>query len=222
MSESPFDPASVDELPSQLPVFPLSGATVLPGTQLPLNIFEPRYVRMVLDALAGSRLIGMIQPQADGADAGTPELYKIGCAARIVSFSEAGDGRLLITLRGVCRYRIEQELPIHRGYRRVVPAWAEFAADLQAAARLEFAIGDLKSALQDYLRVQDVRVDWDGLEQVPTAKAVDFLAMNLPFAPNEKQALLEARDGASRWQALLAITRMASSSSQREPGATRH
>lgn len=222
MSEGPFEPASVDELPTQLPVFPLPGATLLPGTQLPLNIFEPRYVNMVLDALGGARMIGMVQPEAGVLESDNPVLYGVGCAGRIVSFAESGDGRLLITLRGVCRYRTAEELPLLRGYRRFVPGWADFAADLEPAIHLEHTTDELKAALDDYLRVKEVRVDWDGLSQVPAHSAVDFLAMNLPFAPNEKQALLEASKGVARWQALLAIIGMTSSPSQHPSGETRH
>jgi Lon protease-like protein len=222
MRKHPFDPKLVTELPAQLPVFPLPGATLLPGTQLPLNIFEPRYLNMVLDALGGERMIGMVQPQEPQSDPNTPALYDIGCAGRIVSFAETGDGRLLITLRGVCRYRLGEELRLERGYRRVVPAWTEFATDLQPGRTLDRAIGDLRSALQDYLRDKDVRVDWDGLQQQPVARIIDILAINLPFTPHEKQALLEADEGDARWQVLLAITQMVSSSHQHEPGTTRH
>ena len=109
-----------------------------------------------------------------------------------------------------------------RGYRQIVPDWTEFAADLEPAVQLEHTIDELKAALHDYLRLKEVRVDWDGLSQVPAHSAVDFLAMNLPFAPNEKQALLEASKGAARWQALLAITGMTSSPSQHPSGETRH
>jgi Lon protease-like protein len=222
MSQGPFEPASADDLPTQLPVFPLPGATLLPGTQLPLNIFEPRYVNMVLDALGGPRMIGMIQPQAGVLDAENPALYGIGCAGRIVSFAESADGRLLITLRGVCRYKTTDELPLLRGYRRCVADWGDFAADLQPATPLEHTVDELKAALGDYLRVKEVRVDWDGLSQVPTHSAVDFLSMNLPFAPNEKQALLEANNCTDRWQALLSITGMTSASPQHPFGETRH
>lgn len=220
MSQRSFEPESVDELPAQLAVFPLPGATLLPGTQLPLNIFEPRYLNMVLDALGGVRMIGMVQPLT--ARPGSHDLYGVGCAGRIVSFSEASDGRLLITLRGVCRYRLGEELSLRRGYRQVVPVWTEFAADLQTGPPLEHTIAQLRGALHDYLRVKDVRVDWDGLGQVATAKAVDFLAMNLPFTAAEKQALIEANNAASRWQALLAIAQMASTSVRQDSGAIRH
>lgn len=236
MSEHHFDPESVDELPKQLPLFPLPGATLLPGTQLPLNIFEPRYLNMVSDALAGARMIGMVQPQevqsgsvqTDPSMAqpepsvAQPELYGVGCAGRIVSFAESADGRYLITLRGVCRYRIETELDVQRGYRRAQAGWAEFSSDFQRGANVEISIDDVRDTLQGYLRERELRVDWDGLAQVPTATGVDFLAMNLPFAVHEKQALLEAEDSEARWQVMLAIAHMGSSPSQHDSGETRH
>ena len=236
MSEHHFDPESVDQLPQQLPVFPLPGATLLPGTQLPLNIFEPRYLNMVSDALAGARMIGMVQPQevpsaAASTDLGLaqpepslaqPELYGVGCAGRIVSFAESADGRYLITLRGVCRYRIEAELDVQRGYRRVQAGWAEFTSDFERAAIAKLSIDDVRDTLQGYLRERELRVDWDGLAQVPTATGLDFLAMNLPFAVHEKQALLEAVDSEARWQVMLAIAHMGTSSSPNDSGETRH
>jgi Lon protease-like protein len=208
----------VNDLPAQLAVFPLPGASLLPGTQLQLNIFEPRYLNMVFDALAGSRMVGMVQPSERDPDTDPPELHRIGCAGRIVSFSETGDGRLLISLRGVCRYRLGEELALQRGFRRVVPQWFEFIADLQPGAAITQSNAEVKSSLQDYLGLKGIRVDWDGLEKTTAARAIDFLAMNLPFSADEKQALLEVSDVSARWHALLAIVQM--SKQQADP--TRH
>ena len=222
MSELPFDPKSVGDLPEQLPIFPLPGATLLPGTQLPLNIFEPRYLNMVLDSLSGARMIGMVQPQLPESEQHMSAFYGIGCAGRIVSFAETGDGRLLITLRGICRFRLGEDLLLERGYRRVLPDWADFATDLQPDLALDVTIADLRSALQDFLGDTDVRVDWDGLKQLPAARAIDFLAMNLPFAPHEKQALLEADNADARSQVLRPIAQMNPSTYQHDSDATRH
>ncbi|MFT5173162.1 MAG: Lon protease-like protein [Gammaproteobacteria bacterium] len=223
MSENPFDPESVDELPARLRVFPLPSATLLPGIELPLNIFEPRYLNMTLDALSDSRMIGMVQPQVVQEQAHTPVLYDVGCAGRITSFAETADGRLMITLRGLCRFRLGEELDLQRGYRSVVPSWLEFANDLDPVSPLETTIGELQGGLQEYLRAREVRVDWAGLGQISPAQAIDFLAMNLPFSAEEKQALVEAKDSAARWQVLLSIARMLSpSSALPPPGATRH
>jgi Lon protease-like protein len=222
MSANAFDPESLDEMPAQLRMFPLPGATLLPGTELPLNVFEPRYLNMTLDALTDSRMIGMVQPQALQSNADSPALYDIGCAGRITSFAEIGDGRLRITLRGVCRYRLGEELSVHGGYRRVVPSWLEFVADLSPREQIETTIDELQGGLKDYLRARALRVDWTGLARTSPATAVDFLAMNLPFAAEENQALVEATDSAARWQILLSIAQMMSPSSPQEPGATRH
>src|SRR5205085_10260131 len=119
-------------LPDILPIFPLTGVLLLPRGRLPLNIFEPRYLAMTRGALAGDRLIGMVQPRDPTASGGNPRVYPTGCAGRITSFSETEDGRFLITLTGTCRFRIREELPLLEGYRRVVPEWSEFARDLES------------------------------------------------------------------------------------------
>jgi hypothetical protein len=118
-------------LPAILPIFPLTGVLLLPRGRLPLNIFEPRYLAMTRDALAGERLIGMVQPSNPAGSASNPPVYPTGCAGRITSFAETEDGRFLITLTGTSRFRIREELPLLEGYRRVVPEWREFARDLE-------------------------------------------------------------------------------------------
>ena len=167
-------------------------------------------------------MIGMVQPQVVQAHAHASALYDIGCAGRITSFAESADGRLFITLRGVCRFRLGEELDLQRGYRSVVPSWLEFATDLDPASPLESTIGEIQGGLQDYLRAREVRVDWTGLGQISPAQAIDFLAMNLPFSVAEKQALVEAKDTSTRWQVLLSIAGMLPPSSVLPPGATRH
>ena len=207
MSKSPFDPRSLADLPEILPIFPLTGATLLPGTQLPLNIFEPRYLNMVLDALKGARMIGMVQPCA-GAGEPVP-VYRVGCAGRIVAFNETPDGRLLISLQGVCRFEVGEELPLERGYRRVRAGWEPFAGDLAPADGGARKPDEIRERLEAYLDRNGIRVDWESLERMPGGRMVDFLSMHLPLTPEEKQALLEASDPDVRAEALFTITDMA-------------
>src|SRR5690606_28560301 len=132
MSRLPFDP-TFEELPSSLPIFPLPGVLLLPGGRLPLNIFEPRYLAMVEDALLGARLIGMVQPrEEEGGDVGSASFYRTGCAGRITAFQETDDRRCVVTLSGLIRFDILQELPTVRGYRQVQPDWEPYRADLEA------------------------------------------------------------------------------------------
>jgi len=221
MRDNPFDPTSLDELPEAIAIFPLSRATLLPGTQLPLNIFEPRYLNMVLDALAGARLIGMVQPDPRHAGGEPVATYPVGCAGRIVAFNETGDGRLLISLQGVCRFRIVEELAVVRGYRRVRPSFAPFAADLRVEEGFELDRAALRESMGRYLDGNGIRVDWEALEKMSDARMVDFLAMHLPLSPEEKQALVEAPDAAARARSLMAVTRMAAVADS-GAGATRH
>ncbi len=221
MSDNPFDPRTPGELPEILAIFPLPGATLLPGTQLPLNIFEPRYLNMVLDALGSGRMIGMVQPDPRRAGGEPVATYPVGCAGRIVAFNETGDGRILISLQGVCRFRLGEELPLQRGYRRVRPAWAPFAADLQACEDVSLDRDAFRAALTGYLDAHGIRVDWDALEKMADARMVDFLSMHLPLAPEEKQLLLEAPDAVRRARDLMAVTEMAARQGAGE-GGTRH
>lgn len=209
MSHNPFEPASVEALPEVLAIFPLAGATLLPRTQLPLNIFEPRYLNMVLDALGAGRMIGMVQPAAATSPAEPVPTYAVGCAGRIVAFNETGDGRLLISLHGVCRFRLGEELALHRGYRRVRPLWMPFAADLAPDGGFALDRTAFRDALDGYLDGNGIRVDWDALAKMSDDHMVDFLAMHLPLTPEEKQLLLEAPDTAARARDLMAVTRMA-------------
>jgi uncharacterized protein len=195
------------DCPDTLRVFPLSGALLLPRGQMPLNIFEPRYVAMVDDALRTDRLIGMIQPDPDEDDPIVPRLYRVGCAGRITQLAETGDGRYLITLTGVARFRVEDELAVDTPYRQCHVAFDAYAADFHARAG-EDAVdrpGVLK-ALRDFVDANDLKVDWRGIEQAPNEALVNALCMMSPFGPREKQALLEAPDLKSRAEALIAIT----------------
>ncbi len=218
---NPFDPKSLDELPDILPVFPLLGATLLPRTLLPLNIFEPRYLNMILDAFAQDRLIGMLQPDEGKAGHDPVVTFAVGCVGRITVFNEIDDGRLLIHLHGVCRFRIKKEMALHHGYRTMAVDWSEYAADLNPDPDFVLPSGNFKQTLEHYLKVNGIRIDWHALEEKPAPYIVDFLAMNLPFSGEEKQALLEARDTTQRCQTLEAIMRMAVVADV-DSGTTRH
>jgi uncharacterized protein len=212
MSDAPASGES-GALPLVLPIFPLTGVLLLPRGRLPLNIFEPRYLAMTRDALGGERLIGMVQPNEPGAVPGAegraPAVYPIGCAGRITSFSETDDGRYLITLTGVSRFRIEAELPLLSGYRRVVPEWGPFAADRAAAGSSTFDRERLMRGLQDFFARRQLSADWDAIKGAPSEHLVTSIAMLCPFEPSEKQALLEAANLADRASLLIAIIEMA-------------
>src|SRR5438132_9652606 len=143
-------------LPTILPIFPLPGVLLLPRGRLPLNIFEPRYLAMTRDALAGERLIGMVQPSDPGASGSNPTVYPTGCAGRITSFSETEDGRFLITLTGTCRFRIREELPLLEGYRRIVPEWGEFVRDLESELEPGFDRERLMRSLRAYFQQHQI------------------------------------------------------------------
>ena len=197
-------------LPSTIPIFPLEGALLLPGGRMPLNIFEPRYLQMVDEAIAGSRLIGVIQPSLDGAlrDDGEPELCNVGCAGRIIAFSETGDGRYLISLQGVCRFRIAHELTVKTPFRQ--GKLAPFLADLdEDQAANEIDRPSLLKAFRAYLQANDLEADWESVSRAENAMLVNALSMMAPYGPAEKQALLEAADLRTRAETLIAITEMA-------------
>jgi uncharacterized protein len=198
------------DLPSTIPIFPLEGALLLPGGRMPLNIFEPRYLQMVDEAIAGSRLIGVIQPSLDGAlrDDGEPELCNVGCAGRIIAFSESGDGRYLISLQGVCRFRIAHELTVKTPFRQCKPA--PFLTDLdEDEAGNEIDRPSLLKAFRAYLQANDLEADWESVSRAENAMLVNALSMMAPYGPAEKQALLEAADLRTRAETLIAITEMA-------------
>ena len=186
---NPFTP-NIEDLPSVIPLFPLSGAVVLPHGQLPLNIFEPRYLSMVFDALAGSRLVGMVQP-LHGEEGDCPDLHRTGCAGRIVSFSETRDGRILLVLSGVSRFDVEDELELYRGYRRAKISWSRFTHDLDDE-EIEIDRDRLLSLAKTYLESRQLAIEWDSLDGLELQELVDTLASSLPFSSREKQGLVEA------------------------------
>ena len=200
---------SLDTLPQEFPVFPLPGALLLPGGRLPLNIFEPRYLALVEDALAAGRLFGMVQPDRRlGEGDNGPGLYRTGCLGRISAFSETEDGRYLITVAGLIRYSIVEEVAPARGYRRVRAAFSGFAADLAGLdedAALPYQRADLLAALRRYFTNEGVDANWEAIDTLPDAELIVSLCMACPFDPGEKQALLEARDAGERARTLLAM-----------------
>ena len=214
---NPFDP-SFEQLPDTLPIFPLSGVLLLPGGKLPLNIFEPRYLSMIFDALAGHRMIGMVQPMQPGGFAGDglpsedgrPKVHQTGCAGRIVSFNETEDGRLLLALSGVCRFQIGRELEMAQGgYRRVSALFSPFRSDLDHSDELvELDRERLMAALSAFFRNRNLSTDWDAVKKAGDVNLVTSLSMVLPFGPAEKQALLEAPDTGARAKLLVAFLEM--------------
>ncbi|MBV9994904.1 MAG: LON peptidase substrate-binding domain-containing protein [Caulobacteraceae bacterium] len=193
------------DLPELIPVFPLDGALLLPGGQLPLQIFEPRYLNMVDDAMSGSRLIGMIQTR-EGGNRMAPALAEVGCAGRITSYAETGDGRYLITLTGVCRFVVAAELSAITPYRQVRADFARFAADLESEGpEIVFDRAAFAAALKRYLEHKGLSVDWQAVNAAPAGALINSLAMGLPLNPAEKQALLEAATLAERRQVLAAL-----------------
>ena len=220
-------------LPLILPIFPLTGVLLLPRGRLPLNIFEPRYLAMTRDALGGERLIGMVQPSEAqlqdnrGRGATNPPVYPIGCAGRITSFSETDDGRYLLTLTGVSRFRIREELPLLSGYRRVVAEWQPFTHDVETPTGTEFDRDRFIRGLKAFFDQRQISADWEAIEKAAGEHLINSIAMLCPFAPSEKQALLEAPDLDERAKLLIALVEMAAVNpnqgfSSEESGATRH
>ena len=203
-----FEP-SFDELPRVIPIFPLRGALLLPGGMLPLNIFEPRYLNLTQAALSsGNRTIGMIQP--DGDDMGdSPSVYGTGCTGRIVSFAETDDGRILITLSGMCRFALVEELPLKDGYRRAVAEYGQFRDDMGPSAHSNIDRTGLLEVLKAYLKHEQIEANWKAIENSDDARLVASLAMMCPFQASEKQALLEAPDLTERARVVMALLEMA-------------
>lgn len=196
---SPFFP-NVDSLPETLPIFPLENAVVMPQAELPLNIFEPRYLNIVEDALATHHMVGMVQP--DPSEQGEPvPVYHTGCAGRITSYSETRDGRILLTLTGVCRFDILEELPCTRGYRLVRQDWNRFLPDLDMPKRDKDDTPGrerLLSQLRNYFDTKELQIDWKLLKQLPTLQLVHSMTVLLPLEPVEKQTILESVEASDR------------------------
>jgi Lon protease-like protein len=194
-----------------IPVFPLSGALLLPHASRPLNIFEPRYLNMIDDAMAAERIIGMVQTAQTGDGSGSrerPSLAAVGCAGRITSFSETADGRYLITLTGVARFRLGEELPGYTPYRRVRVDFAPFEDDLAPLSGADDDREGLLEPLRRYLTQRGMRIDWDAVQNAPMEPLVNSLAMALPFDTAEQQALLEALTLTERRETLVTLLRI--------------
>jgi Lon protease-like protein len=202
----------IEGIPEVFPVFPLTGALLLPGGKLPLNIFEPRYLAMIDDALGAGRMIGMIQPDYDSPETETgPGLYRHGCLGRITAFSETDDGRYLITLHGLVRFSVVEEAEMRRGYRRMQGDVTKFRHDLgtspspATSAATAVSRDQLMEALHRYFVATGVDANWDAIADISDQSLIVTLCMACPFSPIEKQALLEARTEQDRASALLAL-----------------
>jgi Lon protease-like protein len=198
------------DLPNVVPVFPLGGALLLPGGQLPLNIFEPRYLQMLDDAMAGRRIIAMIQPSLDGArrEDGEPTLCQVGCLGRVTSLSETGDGRCIVNLHGIARFRVVEELATRTPYRMC--RIAAFVGDLNLGEGAEEVNRDaLLKAFRQYLDANQLEADWESVTRASNETLVNALCMMSPYGAAEKQALLEAPDLKTRADTLIAITEIA-------------
>jgi len=199
---------SAESIPDIIPVFPLPRAVLLPRAELPLNIFEPRYLQMIEDSVRGERIIGMIQPNEpeEGASK-VPPLYPIGCAGRLSSFAETGDGRYQVVLTGVARFRVVEEVSVTTPYRQCRVDYRIFAEDLvQGFGEDEVDREALLKTLANYLAANSIEADWSGISQAPTEALVNGLSLMAPFGVREKQALLEAPDLRTRAQLLVAAT----------------
>ena len=197
----------LNELPAEIGIFPLHGALLLPQGRLPLNIFEPRYLNLVQEALGQGRMLGMIQPNPALTDG---ELFRVGCLGRLASFAETDDGRFLITLNGVIRFRVATELPLRQLHRQVRVDYHGYEADLDLADRPGLADrAGLLAALRDYFRLRGIEANWAGIEQTPDAALLTTLCIVCPFEAREKQALLEAATPDERARLLLALLQMA-------------
>jgi uncharacterized protein len=199
------------ELPELIPVFPLAGALLLPRGQMPLNIFEPRYLAMVDDAFRDShRLIGMIQPDATHSrDEANPALFSVGCIGRITQLAESGDGRYILELTGIARFKVLKEVEVLTPYRQCQVDYFPFVDDFTARKGEEDVNRDaLIETLRAFLKVNKLKVDWEGVENAPNEALVNALAMMSPYGPAEKQAMLEAPDLKTRAEILIAVTEM--------------
>jgi len=214
-SLGPFDPL-YPELPGALPIFPLTGAVLLPGGRLPLNVFEPRYLALTRHALSTpTRLIGMVQPVENDADRNfhpdvRPPIKRVGCAGRVVSFQETEDGRYHITLSGLIRFAVTRELPVTEGgFRLIEPDFTPYAEDM---AERDFDIParpNFLKVFKAYIEAKSLKVDWEAIEGAPDDHLIVSLAMLSPFSPDEKQSLQECPDLASLTAMMTALFEVA-------------
>jgi uncharacterized protein len=211
---------TIAELPETLPVFPLAGALLLPRADLPLNIFEQRYLQMFDASLSSHRLIGMIQPEGDESNE-KPSLARVGCAGRITSFSETPDGRLLVGLTGICRFEVVSEKKVKTPFRQCIVSYDGFAADLVIESQSRQVNRDaVVTAFRQYLEANSMTANWEEVEKIPTEQLVNTLSQMAPYPAAEKQALLEAPDLRTRADMLIALTELALSKQEKGAGKT--
>lgn len=225
MTARAFLPTAMDQLPSEIPIFPLTGALLLPLGHLPLNIFEQRYVAMISDALqTPQRLIGMVQAADMNVSMGEAPVHGLGCAGRLSAFSENDDGTILVTLTGVVRFEIGEELPLASGgYRKIRPDYSRFATDLTPSLPSSDDEDTLRVSIIDatkrYFEAKGFNTDWDGINGLGLVELITSLGMACPFDPMEKQALLEAESVEDRAKTLTQIMTMATLSDSVESNA---
>ena len=196
---------SIEDLPKRIPIFPLTGAVLFPGTQLPLNIFEPRYVKMIDDALASSdRLITMVQP-SNSKDNDLKILKDVGCVGKITTFNEIEDNRYLITLTGIIRCEVKEELDTTTPYRQIVPDFTKFNTDLLDQNVDGIDRNKLLGLIKKYLEHRNMLTDWDIIKQTSTEQLINYSGVLVPFTPEEKQLLLESITISERCRALEAL-----------------
>jgi len=197
---------NIQDLSRKIPIFPLTGAVLFPGTQLPLNIFEPRYVQMIDDALSSpGRLLGMIQPASQSQDSGNKSLKKVGCVGRISSFNEAEDNRYLITLSGVVRFEVDEELDVTTPYRQVLANYDNYKVDTETPKSDGIDRSKLLALVKRYLEHRKILADWEIIKQTSTEQLINYSGILVPFTPEEKQLLLEAKTLVTRGHALEAL-----------------
>jgi hypothetical protein len=205
---------TIADLPTDFPVFPLTECILLPRATLPLNVFEPRYLQMVNDVLAGARVLGIIQPAATAGGRESPSgkavpLRTIGCLGRLSAFEELADGRVGIVLTGVARFAVVEEIETATPYRRVRADFSRFAADLERGSdEGEIDREALIEALRSYLQAKGLRADWGTIEKAASETLVNGLSLASPYGAEEKQALLEAPTLAKRAEALITLARI--------------
>ncbi len=215
-SEDPDEEVAAEDLPRVIPVFPLDGALLLPHASRPLNIFEPRYLNMLDDAMAAERIIGLVQT-ANGGTRERPHLAHIGCAGRVTSFTETPDGRYQITLTGLARFDLQGEISVQTPYRQAKVDFTAYANDLKALPEAGAETrGRLMTVLKRYLEHRGLRIDWGAVEDASVEALVNSLAMALPFTSPELQALLEARTLDDRRETLIALLEIDGSSFEEE------
>jgi len=201
---------AASDLPRTLPIFPLPGALLLPRARLPLHIFEPRYLSMLDDTLKTTdRLIGMIQPR-EGQSSGKSSLHAIGCAGRVTGFSETEDGRYMITLAGISRFRVVKEVEGFHPYRRCAVNWDSFERDLGPTEHDKgFDRDAFFKGLKQFFESEELKTDWESLKEADDELLINSLSMLCPFEPEDKQALLEAPSLETRRETLVTLIQFA-------------